>query len=187
VSNVAELFRATFDEKTEMRIEMKTVNRTIGIALALAYCLNSALANTPSAATGSEPDEQVTAAVAAPSADAAAVPAAAPVAESTAEPAAAPAAESTAELATTTSTAAATPKFGPGMQIPVDGTSLEAFEQSLAGIKDKTTTPEYTTLTNAIDYLMVYYLAAKRDRAKLAGYLNGKTGEQIVDMVVWGK
>ena len=73
------------------------------------------------------------------------------------------------------------------MQIPVDGTSLEAFEQSLAGIKDKTTTPEYTTLTNAIDYLMVYYLAAKRDRAKLAGYLNGKTGEQIVDMVVWGK
>jgi len=168
-----------------MRIEMKTVNRTIGIALALAFCLNIALANTPSATTGSEPEAQVAAAVAAPSA--AAVPAVAPVAESPAEPAAAPVAESPTERATTTSPAAATPRFGPGMQIPVDGTSLEAFEKSLAGIKDKTTTPEYTTLTNAIDYLMVYYLDAKRDRAKLAGYLNGKTGEQIVDMVAWGK
>jgi predicted lipid-binding transport protein (Tim44 family) len=157
-----------------MRIEMKTVNRTLGIALALAFCLNSTLANTPSATTDSEPEEQVAAAVAAPGADAAAAPAA-------------PAAQSTAEPATTTSTAAATPRFGPGMQIPVDGTSLDAFEKSLAGIKDKTTTPEYTTLTNAIDYLMVYYLEAKRDRAKLAGYLNGKTGEQIVDMVAWRK
>jgi hypothetical protein len=154
---------------------MKTVNRTIGIALALAFCLNSALANTPSATTSSEQDEQVTAAVAAPSTDTLAAPAAASVAGSPAD------------LATTTNTATATTRFGPGMQIPVDGTSLEAFEQSLAGIKDKTTTPEYTTLTNAIDYLMVYYLDAKRDRTKLAAYLNGKTGEQIVGMVAWGK
>jgi hypothetical protein len=154
---------------------MKTVNRTIGIALALAFCLNSALANTPSAATGSEPDTKVAAAVAAPGTDALAAPAAAPVAGSPAE------------LAAKTSPATATPRFGPGMQIPVDGTSLDAFEQSLAGIKEKTTTPEYITLTNAIDYLMVYYLEAKRDRTKLALYLNGKTGEQIVGMVAWGK
>jgi hypothetical protein len=33
----------------------------------------------------------------------------------------------------------------------------------------------------------VYYLDAKRDRTKLTGYLNGNTGEQIVDMVAWGK
>ncbi len=79
----------------------------------------------------------------------------------------------------------AAPEFGEGMRIPVDGTSLDAFEQSLATIKTKTTSAEYTTLINAIDYLMVYYIEAKRDRTKLAALLNGKTGEQIVGLVNW--
>jgi hypothetical protein len=77
------------------------------------------------------------------------------------------------------------PEFGEGMKIPVDGTSLDAFEQSLATIKTKTTSAEYTTLVNAIDYLMVYHMEARRDRTKLAALLNGKTGEQIVGMVAW--
>ena len=78
-------------------------------------------------------------------------------------------------------------KFGEGMQIPVDGSSLEAFDESLAAIKEKATEAEYMTLTNALDYLLVYDLAAKRDRAKLAANLNGLTGEQIVDKVQWRK
>ena len=103
------------------------------------------------------------------------------------EPAAAAVSPPVAVPATPPSATPAAPKFGAGMQIPVDGTSLEAFDQSLADIKAKTTKPEYTTLTNAIDYLMVYYIDAKRDRAKLAAYLNGKTGEEIVGLVKWGK
>jgi hypothetical protein len=66
------------------------------------------------------------------------------------------------------------------MRIPVDGSSLESFDQSLAAIKAKATADEYTTLTNAIDYLLVYNLSAKHDRAKLAQSLNGMTGEQII-------
>ncbi len=73
------------------------------------------------------------------------------------------------------------PVYSEGMRIPVDGSSLESFDQSLAAIKAKATADEYTTLTNAIDYLLVYNLSAKRDRAKLAESLNGMTGEQIVN------
>ena len=76
--------------------------------------------------------------------------------------------------------------FGPGMKIPVDGSSLEAFNKSLELIKTKTTKAEYTTLTNAIDYLMVYNLQAQMNRAKLAAILDGETGEEIVDRVEWG-
>jgi nucleoid-associated protein YgaU len=74
-----------------------------------------------------------------------------------------------------------------GMHVPVDGSSLEAFENSLEQIKDQVTAAEYTTLTNAIDYLLVYDLTAKRDRTKLAANLNGLTAEQIIEKVQWRK
>jgi len=72
------------------------------------------------------------------------------------------------------------PEYSEGMRIPVDGSSLESFNQSLAAIKAETTAEEYTNLTNAIDYVLVYNLSAKRDRTKLAQWLNGKTGAQII-------
>lgn len=78
-------------------------------------------------------------------------------------------------------------KFSDGMQIPVDGSSLEAFDQSLEKIKKQATEAEFTTLENALDYLLVYDLAAKRNRTKLAANLDGLTGEQIVDKVEWRK
>lgn len=68
-----------------------------------------------------------------------------------------------------------------GMRIPVDGSSLESFDQSLAAIKAQATADEYTALTNAIDYLLVYDLSAKGDRVKLAQSLDGLSGAQIVD------
>ena len=77
------------------------------------------------------------------------------------------------------------PKLSAGMQIPVDGTSLETFEASLAEIKNQATAEEYQTLENAIQYLMVYDLSIKRDKAKLAATLNGQTGEEIVGRVRW--
>jgi predicted lipid-binding transport protein (Tim44 family) len=82
--------------------------------------------------------------------------------------------------------AEAAQQMSEGMRIPVDGSSLEAFENSLETIKGKVTETEYTTLTNAIDYLLVYDLAAKRNREKLAANLDGLTGEEITNKVSWG-
>ena len=78
-------------------------------------------------------------------------------------------------------------EFSDAMDIPVDGSSLEAFEKSLETIKSKAEKSEYDTLTGAIDYLMVYDIGARRDKAKLAKRLDGLTGEQIVDRVNWDK
>ena len=79
------------------------------------------------------------------------------------------------------------PWDGDGMDIPLDGTSLEAFEKSLARVKAHTSPETYTTLVNAIDYLLVYDLAAKGDKATLATRLDGMTGKQVVDQVKWRK
>jgi hypothetical protein len=79
------------------------------------------------------------------------------------------------------------PWDGDGMDIPLDGSSLEAFDRSLARVKAYSNPSNYTTLVNAIDYLMVYDLAAKRDRAKLASNLDGLTGRQVIDRVSWQK
>ena len=73
------------------------------------------------------------------------------------------------------------------MDIPLDGSSLEAFEKSLARVEAHTSPESYTTLVNAIDYLLVYNLATRRDKAKLAAYLDGRTGREVVDKVAWRK
>lgn len=79
------------------------------------------------------------------------------------------------------------PWDGDGMEIPLDGTSLEAFDKSLARVKAHTSPEAYTTLVNAIDYLLVYDLASKNDKATLAAHLDGMTGKQVVDQVKWRK
>jgi hypothetical protein len=79
------------------------------------------------------------------------------------------------------------PWDGDGMDIPLDGSSLEAFERSLARVEAHTTPSDYTTLVDAIDYLLVYDLGANRDRATLASRLDGLTGNQVVGKVGWRK
>jgi hypothetical protein len=79
------------------------------------------------------------------------------------------------------------PWDGDGMEIPLDGTSLEAFDKSLARVKAHTSPEAYTTLVNAIDYLLVYDLASKNNKATLAAHLDGMTGKQVVDQVKWRK
>jgi hypothetical protein len=74
------------------------------------------------------------------------------------------------------------PWEGDGMEIPLDGSSLEAFETSLARVKAHTSEANYTTLVNAIEYLMVYDLAAKRDRTALR--LDGLT-PTVLERVAW--
>ena len=75
----------------------------------------------------------------------------------------------------------------PGMQIPVDGSSLDAFNASLETIKAQAQEPSYITLENAIQYLLVYDLTANRDMAKLAKNLDGLTGDEIIGRVKWRK
>jgi len=79
------------------------------------------------------------------------------------------------------------PWDGDGMDIPLDGSSLEAFEKSLARVQAHTSPSSYTTLVNAIGYLLVYDLSAHRDKARLAANLDGLTGNQVVDKVSWRK
>ena len=79
------------------------------------------------------------------------------------------------------------PWDGDGMDIPLDGSSLEAFETSLARVKAHTSAENYTTLVNAIEYHLVYDLSAERDRAKLAANLDGMTPREVIDKVIWRK
>jgi hypothetical protein len=74
-----------------------------------------------------------------------------------------------------------------GMKIPFDGSSVEAFEKSMEEAKPQMTEAEYITLNNALDYLLVYDLAARRNKEKLYANLDGLTGEEIVDKVKWRK
>lgn len=77
------------------------------------------------------------------------------------------------------------PWDGDGMDIPLDGSSLEAYERYLARVKAHTTPAHYTTLVNSVEYLLVYDLGANRDKATLVSRLNGKTGHEVLDMVSW--
>jgi hypothetical protein len=74
---------------------------------------------------------------------------------------------------------------GDGMEIPLDGTSLEAFEASLARVKEHTSEENYTTLENAIAYLLVYDLSAKRSKEKLAANLDGLNGYEVMNKIGW--
>lgn len=76
---------------------------------------------------------------------------------------------------------------GDGMEIPLDGTSVETFDASLEMVKKHTDEVNYITLQKAITYLLVYDLGAKRDRGKLAERLNGLNGYQVIEKVGWRK
>jgi len=74
---------------------------------------------------------------------------------------------------------------GDGMKLPLDGSSLEAFEASLAKVERNTSPNTYETLENAIDYLVVYDLGAKRSRETLAARLDGMNGYDVIKKVGW--
>ncbi len=72
-----------------------------------------------------------------------------------------------------------------GLDLVLDGSTLEAFEKSMEQIKESSTENEYNYLKGALDYLLIYDLGAKRDRGILASRLNGKTGREVTEMVKW--
>ena len=72
---------------------------------------------------------------------------------------------------------------GDGMLMPLDGSSLEAFNASMEKVKRNTSEKSYTTLFNAIEYLLTYDLSVKRDRELLVKKLDGKNGNEIIEKV----
>ena len=76
---------------------------------------------------------------------------------------------------------------GDGMELPLDGSSLDAWDASMARVKRHSTEASYTTLENAIDYLLVYDLEVQRDKKRLAAKLDGLTGYEVVARVKWRK
>lgn len=79
------------------------------------------------------------------------------------------------------------PWEGDGLEIPLDGSSREAWATSMARVKAHTSGANYITLENAIEYLLVYDLAAQRDFDKLIGRLDGLTGYQVLARINWRK
>ena len=72
-----------------------------------------------------------------------------------------------------------------GLDIVMDGSSLEAFEQSMEKVKETGTAVEYKSLTGAIDYLLIYDIGAKRNMKVLASRLNVLTALEVVQRVKW--
>lgn len=73
------------------------------------------------------------------------------------------------------------------MEIPLDGSSREAWEKSLARVKAHSKQSTYTTLENAIDYLLVYDLESRGNFDTLISRLDGQTGYEIIARTNWRK
>ena len=65
------------------------------------------------------------------------------------------------------------PWDGDGMEIPLDGSSMEAWDRSMARVEAHTDEATFTTLQNAIDYLLTYDLSARKDMNRLIKNLDG--------------
>ena len=68
-----------------------------------------------------------------------------------------------------------------GLDIVMDGSSLEAFEKSMERVKETASEAEYKSLEGAVDYLLFYDLGAQHNREKLASRLHGKSGYEIIN------
>jgi hypothetical protein len=74
-----------------------------------------------------------------------------------------------------------------GLDIPMDGSSLEAWNQSMEKVKEVGGPKEYGQLQDAFDYLLMFDIGAKNDPATLASRLNGLTGNEILTRVAYRK
>jgi len=69
------------------------------------------------------------------------------------------------------------------MDLPLDGSSKQAFEAGLTAVDEQATETQYRSLMSSLDYLLFYDLAVRRDRAKLYEKLSGQTPNQIIQEV----
>lgn len=70
-----------------------------------------------------------------------------------------------------------------GLDIPMDGSSLEAFEQSMEQVRETGSEKEYLQLKDAFDYLLFFDIGAKNNPEVLASRLDGLTGNEILKRV----
>lgn len=77
------------------------------------------------------------------------------------------------------------PWDGDGMDIPLDGSSMEAWDTSMARVKAHTSEKQYIALGKAIKYHLMYDLPSYRDMNKLIKRLDGQTGNEILSQVNW--
>lgn len=91
--------------------------------------------------------------------------------------------ETGAEAETKAETDAEAEAEATGLDIVLDGSSLEAFNEGLDEIKETSTEREYEKLEKSINYLLFYDLVAKQDKARLAERLDGMTGRQVIQKV----
>ena len=70
-----------------------------------------------------------------------------------------------------------------GLDIVMDGSSLEAFEKSMERVKETASEADYKSLEGAVDYLLFYDLGAQHNREKLASRLDGKSGHEIINRI----
>ena len=70
---------------------------------------------------------------------------------------------------------------GYGLTMIVDGSSPEAFRQSLEIIAEDSTEAQYRQLDSAIRYLRAYSPAGWEGLPSLYGSLDGMTGEEIIE------
>jgi hypothetical protein len=79
------------------------------------------------------------------------------------------------------------PWDGDGMNIPIDGSSMEAFNASCARIKAYTTPEEYAAFQRALEWHLTYDLAARDKLELLVPRLDGKTPADLLKSVRWRK
>ena len=77
------------------------------------------------------------------------------------------------------------PWDGDGMDIPLDGSSMEAWDSSVARVKHYATPEEYRALEGAVKYLLIYDLESYGDKNKLIQRLDGMTPAEVLTKVKW--
>jgi hypothetical protein len=70
-----------------------------------------------------------------------------------------------------------------GLDIVMDGSSLNAFDKSMKQVKATSSESDYKNLEGALDYLLFYDLAIQQNREKLAARLDGMTAQEIIEKV----
>jgi len=71
---------------------------------------------------------------------------------------------------------------GGGLQSIIDGSSPNAFNESLQWIASDTSAEQYRELESAIRFLNVYDPAVLGNDAKMRERLNGLTGQEVIDL-----
>lgn len=75
------------------------------------------------------------------------------------------------------------PSASPIMAQALDGSSQDAFKESLAKVKAEATDQEYAQLENALGMMRSYDMAIRSNPDLLAARVNGKSPAEVVQMV----